>query len=1159
MSDLMKWIRSRIGIKVSIVFTIVSSLSVIALTRSSFELLTDFGEFAASENEINLEQRSQSFLARITREQAERYNEIFAQTANAAELIATQASAYLEEIDYYGSRNFNPQETLTLYPNDRFATGPSDPVAVLYSASPTIMLEIQQQINALSHLDPLLQQLQERNATIIATWLILESSVTRYYPNTHFAPDLPPIDEFDERLEGPYYTIVNPENNPAGDTRWTEVYEDSAGQGLLTSAVTPIYSSSGEFLGVSGVDIRLDAIVNEILSNRPTSSPDSSQPQFNQDQADLRESNEFAFLIGSAGQVIAFPEDQLELFGLEHNDRVGSERQIAELLNDDLLSSNKPEIRTLISEMLAGKSEITSIQLSDQTLPERTYWISYHPVTSPDWSLGVVVSEATVMSSIEDTRQALQTTVQDLNLRFIGITIIFLGGSILILILFLIKNLVNPLSELSEAAQKVKEGDFSVQVKTFRQDEIGTLAQSFVAMIERLKSYTESLKISNATLEDYNRTLEQKVDQRTAELAQAVTEVQDTLAYLTAIIENIADGLLVTDTSGRIIRFNPALLSLFSRHESDLVGQDCRSQLGEAMATLVIRSLHHPGEVFTDEVYLANHRIGKAVATSILKGTHRNPDQQNSPDQSVHSQPEQQLVSTPNLLGTVILVRDITNEKQVDQMKTEFISTVSHELRTPLTSVLGFAKLIQKRLIDVIFPAIRSQEEGSEPVPERKLKRAVDQVSENLAIILSEGERLTALINDVLDVAKMEAGKIEWHMQSVQISELVDRAAASTETLFEHKGLPFIRDIPEHLPEVIGDRDRLIQVLINLFSNSIKFTHEGSVTCRVRSENQQLLVSVIDTGQGIALEDQSLIFEKFKQSGDTLTNRPSGTGLGLPICKQIIEHHGGMIWVESELGKGSCFSFTLPIASIKLSDSSHNLNALVRQLRDHVIATAPLPDHAQKTILVVDDEAHIRELLRQHLESEGYSVLEAKNGVEAIEIIRNTPPDLIILDVMMPTVSGFDVAAVLKNNPDTSGIPIIILSIVEDEERGYRLGIDRYLTKPFEMEVLLKDIETLVAQEPSKQKVLIVDENASTVKMLSHALQLKGYSVTEAYDGNEGIQQALSVKPDMIIVSSLLSDQHNLKTLRFEKGLEHVFFVLLEDSHMQSMPQNLKE
>lgn len=243
------------------------------------------------------------------------------------------------------------------------------------------------------------------------------------------------------------------------------------------------------------------------------------------------------------------------------------------------------------------------------------------------------------------------------------------------------------------------------------------------------------------------------------------------------------------------------------------------------------------------------------------------------------------------------------------EAKGTFLVNVSHELRSPLTSVLGFTKIIRKRLHEVIFPGLKADKSG-------KTDRAIRQVEQNLDIIVSEGERLTNLINNVLDLAKIEAGRVEWQVQLLSVADLIERAIEATSDLFETKRLELIADIDDKLPAIIGDQDRLIQVVINLISNAVKFTDEGSVTCRAKQLNSEIVVSIIDTGIGISPANQSMIFEIFKHADDTLTDKPKGAGLGLSICREIVAYHGGRIWVQSELGQGSTLSFTLPVKAM---------------------------------------------------------------------------------------------------------------------------------------------------------------------------------------------------------------------------------------------------
>ncbi|HMK44833.1 MAG TPA: ATP-binding protein [Dissulfurispiraceae bacterium] len=422
-----------------------------------------------------------------------------------------------------------------------------------------------------------------------------------------------------------------------------------------------------------------------------------------------------------------------------------------------------------------------------------------------------------------------------------------------------------PLNTLTEYSRKLAQHDFSARVEIKSKDEVGLLADTMQSMAQELSEVFERYELA---------------------LKDAVVELQNTLAYLTAVIDHMADGLLVGDIDGIITHVNPAMSSMMGIRESDLIGKSCREIFGDNLAVIVEKCRHNPDEMYTTEMSLAGEKTGKAVATGI-------------------QQDYFPLEGTEKGIGSVVLIRDITSEKEVDRMKTDFISTVSHELRTPLTSIRGFTEMIRKKLEEDILALVTGRDKRTE--------KAIQRVRDNISIILSESERLTALINDLLDVAKLESGKVEWKDEPVSIEEVIGRAHGATSALFEKKGLIFLKRIDRELPEIIGDRDKLIQVVINLISNAVKFTDFGTITCSAVAVHGEIVVSVIDTGIGIADGDRDRVFEKFKQAGNTLTDKPKGTGLGLSICRQIVTHHGGRIWVESDVGKGSAFAFSLPI------------------------------------------------------------------------------------------------------------------------------------------------------------------------------------------------------------------------------------------------------
>jgi signal transduction histidine kinase len=278
---------------------------------------------------------------------------------------------------------------------------------------------------------------------------------------------------------------------------------------------------------------------------------------------------------------------------------------------------------------------------------------------------------------------------------------------------------------------------------------------------------------------------------------------------------------------------------------------------------------------------------------------------------------QRQLLRTRVFEQTQELRKAKQTAEAANEAKSTFLSTVSHELRTPLTSIIGFTKLNKKNLEEKVLPEVNPKNP--------KAQKAAKRISKNLDVVSSEGQRLTALINELLDLAKIESGKVDWKMEELNPAELIERAVNATSALFTQKpALKLITEIPEDLPTITGDHDRLLQVLINLISNAVKFTDAGQVkigaaitppgaaNSPLGGTQGGLTLSVADTGFGIPADQLDRVFERFQQVEDMQAGKPKGTGLGLLICKEIVEHHGGEIWVESEVGKGSVFGFSLP-------------------------------------------------------------------------------------------------------------------------------------------------------------------------------------------------------------------------------------------------------
>ena len=485
-----------------------------------------------------------------------------------------------------------------------------------------------------------------------------------------------------------------------------------------------------------------------------------------------------------------------------------------------------------------------------------------------------------------------------------------------------------PIESLTETAASISEGDLERQAERVGPVELVTLAEAFNTLTGRLRSLISSLQeqVAQRTVE-----LEARADQLTTlnRITQNVASAHDLQTALEVVSQEMVHLFDVDSTAIALMNEDGSELTVVTDHRR---AEGAPSTVGTVFP--VIDDLSTTEVIETGRTVVVSAEQSGAMAAPIqgplrglgtesvmivplmargeVIGTIGVPTR--DPERSFTAA-EVELAETiaGQIAGAIDRARLFSGmqeakeaAEEANEAKSSFLAGVSHELRTPLTSVLGFAKIVQRRLEERIFPLVQSDEP--------KTQRTIEQISKNLEIVVSEGERLTQLINNVLDLAKIEAGKVEWQMEQLAISEVVERAAAATTPLFDHnENLDLVTEVPDGLPELIGDRNRLIQVVINLISNAAKFTEEGAVTCRVDEVDREVVVRVIDTGLGISEADRGRVFEQFTQVGDTLTNKPSGTGLGLPISKEIVEHHGGRIWVESEPGQGSTFAFSLPI------------------------------------------------------------------------------------------------------------------------------------------------------------------------------------------------------------------------------------------------------
>ena len=440
----------------------------------------------------------------------------------------------------------------------------------------------------------------------------------------------------------------------------------------------------------------------------------------------------------------------------------------------------------------------------------------------------------------------------------------------------------------------------------------------------------------------------------------------------------------------------------------------------------------------------------------------------------------------------------ITAFEAATKLKSQFLASMSHELRTPLNAILGFSELLNE------------QSWGS-----------LNEKQARFVTHIHEGARhLLQLINDILDLSKIEAGRLGLQPEDFVVATVLPEVLSVIKPLAMARKILIQQQVDPALA-VHADRVRFKQILYNLLSNAIKFTPErGSIRLACAAEDGFCCLSVRDTGIGISREDQEIVFQEFRQVGETTRGVKEGTGLGLAITKRLVEQHGGRIWVESEPGQGSCFRFTVPRSTGTLAAASRP-------------AIVPRPSRREKPlILVVDDEPAARELLVTCLSSEGYATATAANGVEALAKVKELRPDAITLDLIMPQGQGFEVLYVLRADPATAEVPVIVVSILDQPETGFILGASEYIVKPVDRGALIRAVRSFVrpAGQPAPT-VLVVDDDPAVLALASEVLSANGYTVLGAATGHEALKVLARQPVDAVLLDLLLPDVDGVEVL----------------------------
>ena len=576
--------------------------------------------------------------------------------------------------------------------------------------------------------------------------------------------------------------------------------------------------------------------------------------------------------------------------------------------------------------------------------------------------------------------------------------------------------------------------------------------------------------------------------------------------YNQTLIESTSEGLLGLDTEGRCTFLNAAGARILQTTPEKFIGQ------------LVHQSTHHHkadgSEYPIDQCpILQTCRTGRSCRVD--DEVFFRHDGSSFPVEYAAAP----IRNGTELEGAVVSFIDITLRKAADDelkrakadaesakeaaeaanvAKSQFLANMSHELRTPLNAVIMYSELLQEEAED----------------------RKIDGFIPDLDKIRAAGKHLLALVNGVLDLSKIEAGKMELYIEAFDIAEMVNDVAATVQPLVEKKANKLEVHCAKTTGTMQGDLTKVRQILFNLLSNASKFTEKGLVTVDVTRDQDMVLFRVTDNGIGMSDEQLAKLFQPFTQADASTTRKFGGTGLGLAISRRFVEMMGGKIDVTSETGKGSTFTVSLPL----------------------VIAKQPTPDSPERpktadalspsasTVLVIDDDPAVRDFMSRSLVSEGIRTLLAADGEEGLRLAREGHPDLIFLDVLMPKLDGWGVLSALKADDVLSNIPVVMLTMMNNPEMGYLLGAAEYLSKPIDRQRLVETIRRYRSSSDTAN-VLVVEDDDATRQVLRRTLVKDGWTVAEAENGKVGLERMEQQRPSLILLDLMMPEMDGFQFL----------------------------
>ena len=739
------------------------------------------------------------------------------------------------------------------------------------------------------------------------------------------------------------------------------------------------------------------------------------------------------------------------------------------------------------------------------------------------------------------SREDVRSAIRVYTLGIVALTLLVIVAITLTSVIITRKYISRPLLKLQNSAGLIASGNLEAPIDTTSQDEIGYLASDLNAMRGSIKGLIGELRESKEKLEEYSRTLEQRVEERTHELTDALNELR-ALGELGRAISSTLDL--------------PTVLTSVVSHAVELSGANAGAiyEYDETTEEFHLRASHQMEEQLAQALRLNPIRsgsgtMGRAAATGAPVQVADILDEQESSATRTRSILRElgyrSVLAIPllredrvmgglsvyrrevgsfsaevvNLLQTFAtqsvlaiqnarLFREIEDKSRqlevANRYKSEFLANMSHELRTPLNAIIGYSEMLEEEAADLDQKTF---------IPD-------------LQKINGAGKHLMSLISNILDLSKIEAGKMDLYLENFEIIPMIKEVIATVKPLIEKNANTLQLHCADGLGQMRSDVTKLRQMLFNLLSNASKFTERGTITLRVDRESANgsgwVSFSVSDTGIGMTPEQTSKLFQAFTQADTSTTRKYGGTGLGLAISQKFCHLMGGEITIESVVGQGSTFKVRLPAI---VADSK----AGFLPAEETALTTAQVSEGAP-TVLVIDDDPTVHDLVQRFFNKEGLNMKAARSGEEGIRLAKELHPAVITLDVLMPGMDGWAVLTELKSDPALSEIPVIMLTIMDEKQMGYALGAADYLTKPIDWDRLAAILRRYDCARPPCP-LLVVEDDPVMRDMLRRRLEKEDWTIIEAENGRVALERMTERQPELILLDLMMPEMDGFQFL----------------------------